>query len=220
MRYIGCQSGFGILVEAFEQSNSKHVLYAEGSGRIPAGDFIEIRIGILSLLLLGRSELMAGTFHFYGVDEAGDGNELFRYNGIFGQGHTVIGGSYSGRTGILYGSSFSCKAEPVALCGIYVEIFVTVCRLFQFYGDSGGFIFLFPFRHIFRARNVTVVLNTSVFVHLHGEVVVHCLHLVFIADVAGKHSGIEVGGGLVLIVSPSIQVIYVETKSQPLVCID
>ena len=78
------------------------------------------------------------------------------------------------------------------MCQIYIEIFVFICRLFQINGDGGRLVFFLAFRHIFRTCDVTVVLNTTVFVHFHNEVVVHRLHLVFIADIAGKYSGIEV----------------------------
>lgn len=80
--------------------------------------------------------------------------------------------------------------------------------------DSYSFL---RFRHIFRARDVTVVLNTAVFVHLHSEVVVYRLHLVFITYIAGEYSGIEVRCGLVLVVSPSVQIVNVEAERQPLV---
>ena len=84
MRYIGCQSGFGILVETFEQSDAEYVLYTESRSRVPAGYFVEVSVGVLPFRLLGVREFMTRPFHFHGMYEAGDGNELFGYNGIFG----------------------------------------------------------------------------------------------------------------------------------------
>ena len=84
MRYIGCQSGFGILVETFEQCDAEYVLYTESRSRVPAGYFVEVSVGVLPFRLLGGREFMTRPFHFHGMYEAGDGNELFGYNGIFG----------------------------------------------------------------------------------------------------------------------------------------
>ena len=124
--------------------------------------------------------------------ETGDGNELFGYNRILGQRYAIVGCHYTGSFGIFYGCCLTCKTKPVTVCQIYIEIFVFICRLFQINGDGGRLVFFLTFRHVFRTCDVTVVLNTAVFVHLHNEVVVHRLHLVFIADIAGKYSGIEV----------------------------
>lgn len=68
--------------------------------------------------------------------------------------------------------------------------------------------------------DVLVVCDTAILVHLHEKVVVNGLHLVLLAYIAGKQSRIEMGSCLVGVISPSIQVVYIEAEGQPLVGID
>ena len=74
--------------------------------------------------------------------------------------------------------------------------------------------------HVLRSGDVLIVRDTAVFVHLHKEIVVHGLHLVLLADVAGEDSRVEMRSGLVLVVTASVQVIDIEAEGQALVGID
>ena len=48
---------------------------------------------------------------------------------------------------------------------------------------------------VFGTGDVLVVCNTAVLVHLQEKVVVDCLYLVFLADIATEQTCIEVRGG-------------------------
>ena len=65
-----------------------------------------------------------------------------------------------------------------------------------------------------------VVCNTAVLVHLQEKVVVDCLYLVFLADIATEQTCIEVRGGLVLVITASVQIVDVKAKCQLLVDVD
>ena len=77
-----------------------------------------------------------------------------------------------------------------------------------------------PLCHLFRRSDVSVVLNTSVFICLEVIVAVYCLHLIAVANITTENCRIEISRILVIIISSSVQVIYVKTESQLLVYID
>ena len=98
-----------------------------------------------------------------------------------------------------------------------VEVVVSVGGLLQ----VAGYVRASPHvGHLLGAGDVAVVGDTAVFVHLQEVVVVHGLHLVLLANVAGKEAGVEVGGGLVGVVATAVEVVNVEAESQALVGID
>lgn len=100
------------------------------------------------------------------------------------------------------------------------KILVAVGTLFQFDRDSGGLVLFLSSGHVFGTGDVLVVCNTAVLVHLQEKVVVDCLYLVFLADIAAEQSCIEVRGGLVLVITAPVQIVDVEAKCQLLVDVD
>ena len=109
------------------------------------------------------------------------------------------------------------EAKAITLSKVDIEHFVAVGGSFQLDGDGGGFVGTFSSGHAFRTGDVSVVGNTAVFVHLQEEVVVHGLYLIPLAEVAAKQSGVEVRGGLVLVIASPIQIVDVKAESQPFV---
>lgn len=112
------------------------------------------------------------------------------------------------------------KTKTIALCQIDIKILVTVGTLFQFDRNSGGLVLFLSSGHVFGTGDVLVVCNTAVLVHLQEKVVVDCLYLVFLADIATEQTCIEVRGGLVLVITASVQIVDVKAKCQLLVDVD
>ena len=115
---------------------------------------------------------------------------------------------------------FPRKTKTIALCQIDIKILVTVGTLFQFDRDSGGLVLFLSSGHVFGTGDVLVVCNTAVLVHLQEKVVVDCLYLIFLADIATEQTCIEVRGGLVLVITASVQIVDVKAKCQLLVDVD
>ncbi len=89
---------------------------------------------------------------------------------------------------------------------------VVVPYLIQTGRNFVGGIFFFAFCHVQWVGDIPVVRDTSVFCHFQVVVVEYEMHVIFISPVAGEQATVEEGCGLILIKSPAIQVIYVESE--------
>ena len=150
------------------------------------------------------------------MDETGHWYKFFCYQCILRNGRTIA--LRPAACVLVFGffqfRRLAGEAQAITVCQVDVEVMVAVGCLLEVDGNVGGSAY---FGHVFRAGDVLVVCDTAVFVHLHREVVVHGLHLIAFADIAGKEAGVEEGCRLVGVVAASVEVIDVESESQALV---
>ena len=162
---------------------------------------------------VGCTELMVDALHLEGVDEAGYRHEVVGTCGVC---------TRLSFRGLLF-LDIEClfvEAQTVAVGKVEVRDVIAIGGLLQFDGDVARLVLLLSLGHILGMGDVLVIRNTAILVHLHEVTVVDSLHLIALADVGGKESGVEEGGGLVGVRTAAVEVVDVETKSHPLVGVD
>ena len=100
---------------------------------------------------------------------------------------------------------------------IEIEIVIAVGSLLQMSGNILASTYVI---HFFRTSDIAVVRDAAVLVHLEKVVVVGGMHLILLADIAGKDTRIEMRSGLIGIIATPVQIINIEPHGQPLVDID